>query len=801
MKRSYKYLPVIAISVLSIAVTLVVFAVVRVWESDKFRAEFSGEAKQRVSALRRGLELSLNEVESLGAFYDSSEVVTRREFASFTTKQLSNLRYIQALEWIPRVAGPERDEYERRARAEGLRGFQFTERESQGVMVRAGQLDEYFPVYYLEPYEGNEDALGFDLASEQTRLEALTRSRDTGKTAVSARITLVQEKAGQFGFLVFRPVYKSRGASGNNGSGAELAGFALGVFRIGELVDKSLSYAGLHDIDVYVYDHSAGDDRRFLYAFMAEGGPSGTAQPDEKALQSGIYYESLVDVGDREWLIICKPTEGLLSTFNNLQSWGVLVAGLFMTTIVTAYIKLVVDRSEEGRRHARELERRAFYDELTGLPNRALLTERLNRAIKRAHRDDSYSFALLYLDLDRFKYVNDSLGHMAGDELLVITAGRLSKCTREIDTVSRLGGDEFAVLLEGIRHDKYAMLVADRIQEVLSAPFKLHGNEVFTSASIGIAFNSPEYRLPEEILRDADTAMYSAKASGRSRYEIFDKDMHAEMLNTLSLEADLRHSIKKQELELFYQPIVSLEENRIVGAEALVRWHHPERGLVLPGLFIPLAEETGFIVQMGEWVIRTAFSQLREWHQAGHDNLRICINLSVRQFKEDSLAPFLQEQVEKNGLRPGAVEIEITESMAIEDPDQIVRVLGALSAMGIRISLDDFGTGFASLSTLKRFPINTIKIDGSFMVDVLEHKDAAELVRAIAAMAHIFGLNIIAEGVETEEQMEFLCSTGCEEMQGFLFSRAVPAREFTAMLQSGYRLKGLPKPRSGGGKA
>lgn len=786
----YRYAPMFFIAIFSIMLTTVVFVVVRGWEREHVQAEFERASEDRILALSRGIELSINEIEALGALFDSSEVVERKEFALFAGKQLPKSPYIQALEWIPRVADRERAEYEERARRDGLAGFQITERKTQGVMVRADRREEYFPVYFVEPYEGNETAVGFDLASDATRLEALNRSRDSGSVVATARITLVQETGEQFGFLIFRPVYSNGTLPGTvDDRRRNLAGFALGVLRVGDLVKKSLSYLEPQDIDIYIFDDSAPEDKRFLFSHPPRNHGFDTELPAEHDLRAGMHYARKIDVADRKWLVLCKPSAGHVSAGTAWQPWGVLGGGIFLTVLLTAYIGLVLDRTEQARRHAKEIEHRANYDTLTGLSNKHLLKDKLWNALTRMKHDREFRFALLHLDLDRFKVINDSLGHAIGDKLLISVSQRLTACTREVDTVARLGGDEFAILLDGIKREKDATFVANRIQNVLFAPFVLDGHETFTSASIGIAFGSDSYNRPEEILRDADTAMYRAKSAGRARYEIFDKDMHAQMIKTLNLEAELRHSLKRQELTLYYQPVVSLADGRIVGAEALIRWQHPEWGLVPPGEFIPLAEETGLIVPMGQWILMTACRQNMQWHDAGHTEMRVMVNISVRQFSDKHFPVFVGNILQQTGIPPQSLELEITESIAIESPEHVYNILKKFSEMGLRISLDDFGTGYSSLSTLKRFPISTIKLDRSFTSDIMDNPDAAELARAITAMAHIFRLNVIAEGVETREQMNFLRSAGCEEIQGFLFSRPVPAEEFTRMLSEGHSLQ------------
>ena len=436
----------------------------------------------------------------------------------------------------------------------------------------------------------------------------------------------------------------------------------------------------------------------------------------------------------------------------------------------------------------KELLHDVFHDELTGLPNRALFIDRLGFAIGRTKQPGNYSFALLFLDVDRFKIVNDSLGHKTGDKLLIAIARRLKACLRSGATVARFGGDEFAILLDDVQNVSDATRVADRIQKKLAAPFNLSGQEVFVTASIGIAPSAAECERPEDLLHNADMAMYRAKARGKACYERFDVDMRASAVARLQLEANLRQAAQRREFRLYFQPIVSLEGGAVTGAEALLRWQHPQRGLISPAEFIPLAEETGLIVPIGEWVLRTACAQAQVWHAAGHSDLRVTVNFSARQFEHPNLAALIRTVLKETGLAASALELEITESIAMKDIGFSGAILTELSAHGIHISIDDFGTGSSSLRYLKRFPIDTLKIDQTFVRDLASDVSDAAITAAMIAMAHALELKVIAEGVETEQQLAFLRSRQCDEMQGYLFSPPVPAEAFMRLLQEGRNL-------------
>jgi diguanylate cyclase (GGDEF)-like protein/PAS domain S-box-containing protein len=417
----------------------------------------------------------------------------------------------------------------------------------------------------------------------------------------------------------------------------------------------------------------------------------------------------------------------------------------------------------------------AFHDALTGLPNRALFIDHLKLSIARTQRTTNQMFAVLFLDLDRFKIINDSLGHMIGDQLLVGIARRLETCLRPGDTVARVGGDEFTILLEDLLDEAEAVTVAERVQKELCVPFMLSGREVFTTVSIGIAASSIGYENPEDILRDADTAMYRAKSLGKARHEVFDKAMHAVAMNLLHLETDLRRALDRQEFFIQYQPLVALDDFRLRGFEALVRWQHPERGLISPMDFIPVAEDTGQILAIGQWALHEACRQMRRWQKRYPSDppLSISVNLSGRQFTQPNLIEQVRDILADTKLDPRSLKLEITESVVMENIDTATEMLRQLRALGVQLSIDDFGTGYSSLSYLHRFPIDTLKIDRSFVMQMVDNNENIEIVRTIVMLAQNLGMDVVAEGVETKEQLALLRKLGCENGQGYFFSRPV----------------------------
>ena len=431
-------------------------------------------------------------------------------------------------------------------------------------------------------------------------------------------------------------------------------------------------------------------------------------------------------------------------------------------------ISRVLEETKEHFRHA------AFHDSLTGLPNRAMFTQLLRAEIETSEQKPEHQFAVLFLDLDRFKNINDSLGHTHGDLLLVAFAERLERTLRPIDTLARFGGDEFAILVSGMADATDAVRVAQRIQNELSQPFVLDKNSAFATASIGIALSSSGYDKPDDILRDADTAMYRAKENGKARYEVFDHAMHARAVSRLQWESDLRQAVAQDEFCVHYQPIVSLLTGRLAGFEALVRWQHPRLGLVLPADFIPVAEETGLIVPIGEWVLAEACKKVREWQLASpsHRSLSLSVNLSARQVAQPDLLERIKEALENSKLSPHCLKLEITETVVMENAEAAALMFKQLRSLGVQLSIDDFGTGYSSLSYLHRFPLNYLKIDRSFVTHLTTDNDNA-IVRTISTLARNLGMEVIAEGIETEEQYQQLRMLGCEYGQGFLFSQPV----------------------------
>jgi diguanylate cyclase (GGDEF)-like protein/PAS domain S-box-containing protein len=423
------------------------------------------------------------------------------------------------------------------------------------------------------------------------------------------------------------------------------------------------------------------------------------------------------------------------------------------------------------KEYEKQLTLRALHDELTGLPNRALFMDRLRMVFEQARRSEERTAAVLFLDVDHFKVINDSMGHVSGDELLKAFARRLEQCLRTGDTVARFGGDEFAILADNIQRDEDAIQIAERINIILKKPFLLDGLEFFVSASIGIVFVTSHYKFIEDLMRDVDAAMYHAKFSGRARYKVFDVSMHERMVDRLRLESEIRRGLDNKEFILHYQPIYSIEPQNLIGFEALIRWQHPVRGLQLPQDFIQMAEESGMIIPMGEWVVRVACKQAQAWQKMTGKALKMAVNISAVQFNDENLVKVIRSALDESGLEPSLLELELTETTAMKDINKTADILKEIQKMGVLISIDDFGSGYSSLDHLKNFVTNSLKIDKTFIQEI--EKDDSAIVTAIITMAHQMKLKVVAEGVETQEQLMTLSQNDCDMAQGFFLGKVL----------------------------
>ena len=550
--------------------------------------------------------------------------------------------------------------------------------------------------------------------------------------------------------------------------------------RFRTLVEKSWSGVALLD-----------ENLAFTYVGSSTQGLLGYS--DEELMRSS--FVALIHPRDRQAtlevfadLLAASPTLEARAEFRFLHKNGtwIWLEGFAQNLLPDPSVRaLVVNYRDITQRKATEkqLEYQAYYDALTGLPNRLLFRDRVVNAIAQARRHRR-GIAVMYLDLDHFKLVNDGLGHSVGDALLSDVAVRLQGSIRASDTISRLGGDEFTILLNDTSSSDSVFGVAHKVLHSLARPFRVEGHELYVTASIGISVFPTDGEDVEKLLKCADSAMYRAKELGRNQAQLFTSSMNERYVERLALEQSLHHAVERDELEVYYQPIFESTRQRVVALEALLRWNHPTRGLIEPVDFMQLAEETGLIVSMGEWAIRRACSQLREWHEAGFPDLRMSVNISAPQLQQVNFIDFLAEAMAQCNLHSALLDLEITESIAVQNVESTMQILREVKRHGVGIAIDDFGTGQSSLIYLKRFPIDTVKIDQAFVSDVTSDESTAAIVSYIINLAHTLHLNVVAEGVETEEQYQFLLANGCDRMQGFLFSRPLPASEAYEFLKA-----------------
>jgi len=519
----------------------------------------------------------------------------------------------------------------------------------------------------------------------------------------------------------------------------------------------------------------------------------------------------------RLWVFVVLPvlvsvllTESIMVLTGNGSTdhfWVSLIAAVVATTAIVPFLYYLarVLRETEKKLSERSLKMSSIlghhkeaeqnlaqvtnYDVLTGLPNRFLFLDRLGHAISRSAHSHRM-VAVMLLDIDNFKNINDTLGHSHGDLLLQDIADRLRRCVQEDDTLSRIGGDEFAIVLEGVSEIEEIVLSAQKIVDIFSLPFAPSSQEIYVTPSMGITIYPMDGHDSDSLLKNADAAMYSAKEYGRNHFRFYTPDMNALAIERFAMEGALRRAMEREEFTLHYQPQVDIKSGRLIGVEALLRWNHPERGLVPPNEFIPLLEDNNLIIPVGEWVLRTACAQCRAWEDAGLPPLRMAVNLSVRQFSQDNLVEMIDSILQETGISPKLLELELTEGLLMENTSKASMILGQIKSRGVLVAIDDFGTGYSSLSYLKRFPIDRLKIDRSFVRDIITDSNDAAIAVAIISLGRSLGLGVIAEGVENADQLEFLGVQKCDEYQGCYFSHPVPAEEIVRLFKPEKIVKG-----------
>ncbi|MEJ1378264.1 MAG: EAL domain-containing protein [Candidatus Sedimenticola sp. (ex Thyasira tokunagai)] len=1027
---------------ITLLAVMVTYIYTRDGEEKRQQLEFLRHTNALHVAIKLKLELHLELVQSVHSLFDASEEVNQQEFHDFVRIPIERHSGIHALSWNPRIFHEERETFESQVRTNNFPNFQIKERSPTGVLVPASQRDEYVTVLYIEPLEGNKNALGFDVASNPIRQKALEQARNTEETIATGRIKLVQETGSQYGTLLFEPVYqKNRPLNTLQERIDNLTGYTVGVLRIGDVIATALADHDTEDLTLILRDINAPVEEQIL--FVDDGADlygSAQMEVDPKLHGDRLHWKAEFPFAGRQWQFEILAGDSYLAGHTQYGSMVVLISGVLLMGLLLAFIislqgrqqrteRLVtektlelqmnqerltqaqsiaklgswtgnletdeifwsaecarlftlkpsasppsiagilnfvhpqdrasvertIDNVRKGVLSHYELEHRvirdddsvitvvhrgellewddgrpqemvatirditrekqaeesmrlsesvfantaegimitdhkaiilrvnpafsaitdysmeevigatpkiiksdrhdeafyqnfwtqlkergvwegeiwnrrksgevfpvwqnisavknqqgeivqyisvfsdiserklseerirhlAHYDILTDLPNRLLFQERSTHALQRAHREKQ-NVAVLFLDLDRFKLINDSMGHPVGDKLLQTVARRLVAQIREGDTVARLGGDEFTIVLESLTNPEDAAHVAQKILKAMEVPVEVDGQELLVSFSIGISIYPEDGHDVDTIIRNADAAMYRAKELGRNRYQFYTDELTTQALERVVLERELSKAINEDQLILHYQPQFSFQDGQLIGAEALVRWNHPERGMISPDKFIPLAEESGLIISLGEWVLRTACKAMQRWQVAGYPLQSMSVNVAGQQIQEGHLVETVTQVLEETELDPRYLELEVTETFIMTQAEQGIQTLNCLNRLGLKLAIDDFGTGYSSLSYLKQLPVHNLKIDQSFVRGIPDDKDDLAIAKAVIALGKSMQLSIVAEGVETEAQRDFLAEEGCDLAQGYLFSKPLPEEAFQSLLNKNF---------------
>lgn len=741
-----------------IALTLAVGSIVMQWEQRVIRVEFDSAAAGNAGSLTHGIDEYIRRLETLRTLFEASEEVTRSEFDVFSRRLFSGHGGLLRVAWMPRVRPHERREVEEAARADGVPNFRIRSMAPPGEDEDAGR--DLYPVYFsTEPRTSM--VYGLDHSSDPGRMATLERARDLDRVAVHLAELHVTARPGAQGLLVTVPVFvKGTSRDTLRDRRRNINGFIVGVFDFAALID-SIRDKDRSVMSIQLVRHTTD---RFgapidIVDYPTAGSTIDTAAP--------LQWTGRVSIGDSVWTLIAAPREPGSFAAQFTRTLALTAIGVFLTFLIVAYLTIAGRNQETLRRAHRRVLEVAQTDNLTGLANRAFFMQRLEMAARQVVAGGRH-FNVFMLDIDHFKEINDTLGHGAGDSLLREAADRLKSGLRDHDLLARLGGDEFAILQPvGVDQDSEGALLAMKIIQLLTPSFTIQGRKVEIGASIGIAMAPEHGSDPQELLRNADVALYRSKADGRGCFTTFRKSMAEEIAARSSLETDLRNAIAAGQFQLHYQPIVEAASGATCGAEALLRWHHPTRGMVSPQEFIPLAEETGLIVPLGEWVLRQACSDAVSWpHQ-----LKVAVNISPAQFRDKDLFGVICGALFEAGLPPQRLEIEITESVLMDSAPDKMALMQELRDSGMSLALDDFGTGYSSLSYLTKFPFSKIKIDRSFVRDITRDPQSEAIVSAIVTLARRLGVTVTAEGIEREDQAELLRRCGADFLQGYLFGR------------------------------
>jgi diguanylate cyclase (GGDEF)-like protein len=792
--------PLVAVAILGLAVAAAAWITVSVWEERLAKARFNDVAGDYQAALQTGVDHYVDEIAAVRSFFDASDSVNFHEFDLFTGRILSGRDaqrgFAQAphshdpivkIMWSPLVTGSERAAFERAQRAEGRKDFSISRWTLAGPIKPELPRAEYFPVLYSTSHLTDRGLEGMDLNSEPVRRDTIRRAIATGRMAIAQDVILRAPHGEDVrGFFVAQPVYKHGTPLGVKARPQDFRGILSGTFQTAALMDKILDESSLPaTVGVYLFAANAGEKSSPLFSRGASG------RADKEDVLKEPHWSAPLSVGESRWELFIVPLKGALIGY--YRTWLVVgVVGLIFAAVL-AYMWSSLRHTLRLETANRRILQLAQTDILTSLANRRAFMKRLKIAFAASLRG-APPFAVLYLDVDDFKDVNDTLGHAMGDELLKGLVVRLKTVVRDGDLVARFGGDEFAILASNINDPTEAGTLAARIAKALADPFLIDAHKLTVTSSIGIAQFSRDIAGPEAMMVQADLALYGAKDEGRNCYRFHSEDLDLQVHERVRIADELRTALEEGELELYYQPQVELATGRVTGAEALVRWNHKTRGLLTPGTFIAIAERTGAIQPLGNWIFDEACRQMKAWQDEGVAPEVLAVNVSGVQLKSAELEREVEASIAKWDINPGEIELELTESVLMEATQRHNVTLETLRNMGMRIAIDDFGTGYSSLKYLTTYPVNRLKLAQEFVFRVTVDYRNAAVVRAAIRLAHELGIDVIAEGVETEAQMRFLIGAGCEQAQGYFFSRPVPAAQMTDLLRAG-RIEPAPAPQ------
>ncbi|WP_273925097.1 bifunctional diguanylate cyclase/phosphodiesterase [Curvibacter microcysteis] len=738
---------------------------IKAWEDRRIKTQLEEAATEMGQRLQRRLDAQSDSVQAIARVMQVSQTrvgapqeITQEDFAKTARHWLERYSGTQNFGWSPYLNVHDRSLYE--AKHWLIKG-----RSPTGTTYTSAVRSEYLPLTLIEPRANNVRALGLDVAVLPATAATVASSRASGQARVSEGIRLVQEAGEQRAVVMYQAVFEPQAPE-------QLKGVVSAVFRMDDVLQAMSQPDSGHRPESCLVDPQAEVDNQRL------AGPLGCDRAQWMTHELSLRHP--LRFGGREWELRVRATPAFMDSARDWSAWVIVALCLLCVGLLGAFLLVITGQARRTQAlvdlRTRELAALAHYDSLTGLPNRSQWVSRSQTELEQAQRLGE-RLVVLFLDLDHFKHINDTLGHALGDELLQAVAKRLAPCLESHHLLARIGGDEFVVLMPRVEQPQEAAQVAEELRAALNTPLLVQGHEINLSMSMGIACYPEDGDTLDHLLKHADTAMYVAKEAGRNGYQFFMKEMNARVSRRMFLENNLRRALERNEMYLVYQPQIEASTGRVAGVEALVRWNHPEEGLIPPDRFIPVAEDCGLIEPLGAWVLHQACRQLQDWRDDGLDGLMMAINISPMQFRKPGFIDTVRSALNSSGVDPQRVELEITETLLMQPLNDLDSRLRELTAMGLTFALDDFGTGYSSLGYLKRLPISRIKLDKSFVADLPGDVEDEAVTRATLSMAKDLGLHCVAEGVETQAQRAFLTERGCDTLQGYLFARPMPEQE------------------------